>query len=134
METNVLLNWTTRMDQIRLFTRMGGQITNRFTANRTMDRPKRTLTTIPLSPPNNRPNNAAYRNSADLWCANNSCDAFRANIHKRSRETDARAADGNPQSSTGRHKEETRRTKQVRERACLEAVAGSVEAGSDAAG
>ena len=134
MEKNVLPNRTTRMDEIRLFTRMGGQITNRFAANRAMDRPKRTLTTIPLSPPSNRPNNAACRRSANLWCTNDTYDAFRANIHERPRETDARAANRSPQSPTGRHEEAARRIKQVSERACLEAVAGLVEAGPDAAG
>jgi len=122
------------MGKIWLFTGMDGQIANRFAADRAMDRPKRALTAIPLSPPSNRPNNAACRSSADLRCANNSCDAFRADTHKRPRERDARAANGNPQSSTGRHEEAARRTKQVSERACLEAVAGLVEAGSDAAG
>jgi len=134
METNVLPDRTTWMGKIWLFTGMDGQIANRFAADRAMDRPKRALTAIPLSPPSNRPNNATCRSSANLWCTNDPYYAFRANIHKRPRETDARAANGNPQSSTGHHEEAARRTKQVRERACLEAVAGSVEAGSDAAG
>jgi hypothetical protein len=133
------------MDEVRLLTRMGGQIPDRPTSNGSVDYAKRSYATVPVIPSDSCSHGSSHHYSTNpyytnFWNADGSRNTLRNALcsyaHKGTGKADAGAAGKCPRSPAGSHQEKARRAEQVRWMRCLEDVDGSaedlVEAGAEA--